>query len=178
MVKVWGVTAYVGMVVRKASNKDAPALAGLMEQLDGKSHSVRDIELRLDFIEKSPIEELFVCETSASSEEGEGSAFPERETNVHIGAPALLGCLGFRLRENIEDLTRYGEISLLVTDKAARRQGVGSRLMAFAEQIAAERGCKGTWLVSGTAREEAHRFYRELGYEITGYRFVKRGTEN
>ncbi|AIQ10932.1 hypothetical protein PDUR_02065 [Paenibacillus durus] len=170
------------MMIRKAVQEDAPALAGLMEQLDGKSHSVRDLELRLDFIRMSPIEELFVCESPASSEEGEGSVLPERETNATArkGAPLLLGCLGFRLRENIEDLTRYGEISLLVTDKAARRQGVGSRLMAFAEQMAAERGCKGTWLVSGTAREEAHRFYRELGYEITGYRFVKRGrgTEN
>ncbi|QWU16626.1 Ribosomal protein S18 acetylase RimI [Paenibacillus sophorae] len=168
------------MMIRKASNKDAPALAGLMEQLDGKSHSVRDIELRLDFIEMSPIEDLFVCESAASSADDEGPALLERETNVPVrkGAPALLGCLGFRLRENIEDLTRYGEISLLVTDKAARRQGVGKKLMAFAEQMAAGRGCKGTWLVSGTAREEAHRFYRELGYEITGYRFVKRGTEN
>ena len=32
-------------------------------------------------------------------------------------------------------------------------------------------GC--TWLVSGLKRGDAHCFYEELGYEITGYRFVK-----
>jgi len=32
--------------------------------------------------------------------------------------------------------------------------------MAFAEQLARDRGCKGTWLVSGFGREEeAHAFY-------------------
>jgi hypothetical protein len=47
--------------------------------------------------------------------------------------------------------------------------------MEFAENLAAEQGCIGTWLVSGFGREEqAHKFYKELGYEITGYRFVKR----
>jgi GNAT superfamily N-acetyltransferase len=46
--------------------------------------------------------------------------------------------------------------------------------MAFAEQLARNRGCKGTWLVSGFGRdEEAHQFYKRLGYEATGYRFVK-----
>ncbi|GIM45314.1 hypothetical protein DNHGIG_08630 [Collibacillus ludicampi] len=47
--------------------------------------------------------------------------------------------------------------------------------MEFAENLAAEQGCIVTWLVSGFGREEqAPTFYKELGYEITGYRFVKR----
>lgn len=143
-------------VIRKAIRSDAPAIAELIGQLNGKVPAVRGVELRLEFIDMSPIEELFVCE----AEEGE--------------AGVLLGMMGFRLRENIEDLTRYGEISILVTNRKYRRQGIGRKLMAFAESMAASRGCIGTWLVSGTAREEAHQFYRSLGYEITGYRFVKK----
>ncbi len=47
--------------------------------------------------------------------------------------------------------------------------------MDFAEKLARDQGCIGTWLVSGFGREEeAHHFYRALGYEITGYRFVKK----
>jgi hypothetical protein len=42
------------------------------------------------------------------------------------------------------------------------------------EQLAKDTGCKGTWLVSGFGREEkAHKFYQSLGYETTGYRFVR-----
>jgi len=47
-------------------------------------------------------------------------------------------------------------------------------MMRYAEKLARERNCIGTWLVSGYGREEqAHIFYKELGYEINGYRFVK-----
>jgi GNAT superfamily N-acetyltransferase len=53
-------------------------------------------------------------------------------------------------------------------------QLTGRALADFAEQLARAHGCIGTWLVSGLQREqEAHRFYQQLGYAITGYRFVK-----
>lgn len=144
--------------IRKALRADARELCRLIGQLKGVPQSLEQIERRLEFIENSPIEELYVA--VQSEEEGD---FP------------LLGAMGFRLRENIEDMTRYGEVSMLVADKQVRRQGVGRQLVAYAEQLASERGCLGTWLVSGLKRaEEAHVFYKELGYEITGYRFVKK----
>jgi hypothetical protein len=47
--------------------------------------------------------------------------------------------------------------------------------MGYAEKLSFEKGCIGTWLVSGFGREEeAHHFYKELGNNITGYRFIKR----
>ncbi|WP_375708432.1 GNAT family N-acetyltransferase [Paenibacillus albidus] len=147
----------MNLSIRQVQQADAPELCRLMKQLNGKELPLADMERRLEFIKTSPIEELYVCTT------GEGHA--ERR---------LCGALGFRLRENIEDMTRYGEVSLLVADRSSRRQGIGRRLMAYAEQLADERGCLGTWLVSGLGRaEEAHVFYKELGYEINGYRFVK-----
>lgn len=167
------------MVIRRALQSDAAAIAELIGQLNGRQPTVRDVELRLDFIEMSPIEELFVCEKAQEPEGGESEPSGSEDNTGSADdtkGPVLLGCMGFRLRENIEDLTRYGEVSMLVTNQAYRRQGVGRKLMEFAERMAEERGCIGTWLVSGTSREEAHLFYREMGYEITGYRFVKRGT--
>jgi len=141
--------------IRKASKNDIKGLCRLMEQLNGRPLLPEEMERRLDFIEGSPTEELYVCAETA-------------------GAGALLGALGFRLRENIENMSRYGEVSLLVTDRKVRRRGVGRSLMAFAEHLAAERGCIGTWLASGMGRvNEAHVFYKSLGYEVTGYRFVK-----
>ena len=42
------------------------------------------------------------------------------------------------------------------------------------EKLAEELGCIGTWLTSGFGREEAaHNFYKRLGYQINGYRFIK-----
>ncbi len=64
--------------------------------------------------------------------------------------------------------------SLYVCHENAQQKGVGRFLMDFAEKLAVQAECVGTWLVSGFGREEAHQFCKEFGYEITGYRFVKR----
>jgi GNAT superfamily N-acetyltransferase len=71
-------------------------------------------------------------------------------------------------------MSRFGEISAIVVDKVKRRKSIGRFMMDYAEKLANEYECKGMWLVSGFGREEeAHKFYKQLGYEITGYRFVK-----
>ncbi len=92
---------------------------------------------------------------------------------VYEEEETIWGLLGFRIRENLEDVTRYGEISIISVDSTLRRKGIGQLLMAYAEQLAKNHDCIGTWLVSGTKRVEAHAFYKKLGYEVNGYRFVK-----
>ena len=143
--------------IRQASKADIKGLCRLMEQLNGRPLSPEEMERRLDFIERSPAEELYVCAEIT----GEGKT-------------AILGALGFRLRENLENRGRYGEVSLLVTDRRVRGRGIGKSLMAYAEHLATEQECMGTWLASGMGKvREAHVFYRSLGYEITGYKFAK-----
>jgi len=110
------------------------------------------MERRLRLVERGPIDSRCLCE-----EDGAAS-----------------GLLGFRIRENLEEESRYGEISLIVVDAGARWRGIGRFMMEYAERLAKEKGCLGTWLVGGFGREEqAHSFYKDLGYEVTGYRFVK-----
>ncbi|WP_379128050.1 GNAT family N-acetyltransferase [Paenibacillus sp. sgz500958] len=143
--------------IRPAKKDDIAGLCRLMEQLNGKALLPEEMKRRLEFVENSPVEELYVCTEANGGEES-----------------VLLGALGFRLRENMENMTRYGEVSLLVTDRRVRRRGIGRKLIGFAEQLAADRDCMGTWLASGMGRvHDAHVFYKSLGYEITGYRFVK-----
>jgi GNAT superfamily N-acetyltransferase len=141
------------MHIRKAADADTPAVQVLFGQLRRRQPPALDIVLeRLAMVERSPIDELFVLE-----DEGE-----------------VRGLLGFRLRENIDEATRYGEVSLLVVRDGFRRSGYGRAMMAFAEDLAKARGCNATWLVSGTHRaEDAHRFYTALGYAPTGVRFIK-----
>jgi ribosomal protein S18 acetylase RimI-like enzyme len=138
--------------MRGAKPGDIKALCGLMEALSGRAISPEQMLNRLDFVAESKVDSLFVCEEDSR----------------------IVGLLGFRIRENLEEMSRYGEISAIVVDPDDRRRGAGRFMMDYAEKLAKERGCKGTWLVSGFGREkEAHKFYRQLGYQINGRRFVK-----
>ncbi|MBN1200709.1 MAG: GNAT family N-acetyltransferase [Anaerolineae bacterium] len=132
--------------------RDVEAACALVRQLTSEALCVEDMRDRLEWVQHSPVDWLFVCEVDGQ----------------------VQGLYAFRLRERIEHPSRFGEISAIVTDAAARRSGVGRAMMDHAEQMARDTGCIGTWLVSGFKRkDEAHRFYDQLGYEITGYRFVK-----
>jgi GNAT superfamily N-acetyltransferase len=139
-------------VMRAMEPRDMEAVRCLLAQLSGYEMTPDEMRDRLDYAAASPIDWLFVCEVEG----------------------VVRGVLGFRLREQLERVSRYGEVYLIVADQDVRRQGIGRAMMDFAEQFAREQGCIGTWLVSGFRREaEAHKFYKRLGYEATGYRFVK-----
>lgn len=138
--------------IRKLQRRDNESLSKLLTQL-GEEGEQGDTANVHDFIRKHPSNEVYVYE-----ENGE-----------------IIGLLGFRLRQNLEDSSQYGEISIIVIDENHRRKGIGRKLFDFAEDLARKYKCKGTWLVSGLHRSsEAHKFYEELGYEATGYRFVKK----
>ena len=138
--------------IRKAEQSDIKMLCKLMGELSGHAVSPEQMLNRLQLVEESKIDLLFVCEESKQ----------------------IVGLFGFRLRENLEEMSRFGEISTIVVNSDERRKGIGHFMTNYAEKLAREFGCKGTWLVSGFGREEeAHRFYKRLGYQTTGYRFVK-----
>lgn len=145
----------MAVTIRKAIMQDSKRLSELMTQLSRHEVSEQDMMNRIEFVESSPFDSLYVWEEN------------ER----------IYGAMSFRIRENIEDVTKYGEISSIVVDQEARRKGVGRQLMEYADHLAKEQGCIGTWLVSGFGREEeAHQFYKDLGFNTTGYRFVKKFT--
>ncbi|MBE7120024.1 GNAT family N-acetyltransferase [Bacillus cereus] len=137
--------------IREATIDDIDSLCSLTKELKGSSISNEVMNNRLQFVKMSPFDFLYVYE----------------EENT------ILGLLGFRIRENSEDITRYGEISIISVDSTIRRKGIGQVLIDYAEQLAKEHNCIGTWLVSGMNRKEAHPFYEKSGYEVNGYRFVK-----
>jgi N-acetylglutamate synthase-like GNAT family acetyltransferase len=142
----------MALSIRKAQQNDVNALSVLMTDLACHNVTPDDMLNRLQFVAESKIDSLYICE-----EDGK-----------------ILGLLGFRIRENLEEVSRFGEVSAIVVNAKEKRRGVGRFMMDYAEKLAREMGCKGTWLVSGFAREkEAHLFYKQLGYQTTGYRFVK-----
>ena len=140
-------------MIRPATLGDTQAVKELFQELIGHQLSDEDVINRITYVQRSPIDSLYVYEIDNK----------------------IQGVLAFRIRENIEENSRFGEISVIVVKSGSRKKGIGKKLMKYAEEVAQERGCIGTWLVSGFGREEqAHPFYKELGYNISGYRFVKR----
>lgn len=143
----------MNLSMRHAKDTDVPALCDLMGQLEERVVASDEMMDRLQLLAGRVDHQLFVCERDGS----------------------VVGLLGFRIRENLEETTQFGEVSVIVVSSEERGKGIGKFIMQYAEQLTKENGCIGTWLVSGFNREEnAHEFYKGLGYEITGYRFVKR----
>lgn len=156
------------------------AIRGFVRSLLNKEFSMENIR-KLHGRDNDSIRKLLI---QLGEEEGQsGNAnicdfvrkYPSNEVYVYEESGGIIGLLGFRLRQNLEDGSQYGEVSIIVVDENHRRKGIGKKLFDFAEGLAKKHGCKGTWLVSGFHRSsEAHKFYEELGYEVTGYRFVKK----
>lgn len=142
---------YKNMLIREMDFKDIPETCNLIYELTDHEISEKGMRNRLEFVKSSPINELYVCEING----------------------VVKGVLGLRIRENIEEVSRFGEISVLVTSSSSRRIGIGKAMMEYAEKWAKKKGCIGTWLVSELDRLEAHRFYKSRGYKINGYRFIK-----
>jgi GNAT superfamily N-acetyltransferase len=111
-----------------------------------------DLQNRITFIMNSTFDQLYIC----------------IQDNVKKGIVAT------RIRENIEENSRFLEISLIITKKEFQQQNIGKQMVFFCEEKAKSLNCIGLWLVSGFGREEAaHQFYNKLGFDKTGYRFKK-----
>jgi N-acetylglutamate synthase-like GNAT family acetyltransferase len=140
------------VVIREARRSDLPAIRRLLSRLAGTPLSVEAAKDRLRLIAGTKGEEMIVATLKAR----------------------VIGLLTFRVRHNVESQSCYGEISAIIVADSFRRKGIGQLLLKQAEVIAKRFGCIGLWLVSGFGREkEAHKFYRKLGFECTGARFVK-----
>jgi GNAT superfamily N-acetyltransferase len=141
--------------IRKAIKADVPYLKELIVQLGSPEVTDRIVVDRLQLIEESPLDSMYVYEEFDK----------------------VLAAIVLRKRESIREISTYLEIVITIVSDQSRRQGIGRRLMEFAEKLAVDEGCKAMYLISGFEREnEAHLFYKDIGYSITGYRFVKEFT--
>ena len=64
-------------------------------------------------------------------------------------------------------------LTALAVAPGHQRKGAGRALVAAAEAFAWPRDCRRVEVTSGDHREDAHTFYRALGYEMDERRFIK-----
>ncbi|MBV1775069.1 GNAT family N-acetyltransferase [Burkholderiaceae bacterium DAT-1] len=128
--------------LRAAGIGDFAAFAKLTSQL---GYPVDQTELRanLERILAKDDHAVFI----AMDEEGHICGWVHGYTRLLIGAAPTI------------------EVDGMVVDSNYRGQGVGRSLMTALELWAQTRGIVGVSLRSAVQREEAHRFYRGLGYQ-------------
>ncbi len=68
-------------------------------------------------------------------------------------------------------LGRHAYVYDLVTTETRRSEGYGKGILLFVHEWAEQQGCDAVELESGLWRDDAHRFYEQLGYEKYCYSF-------
>lgn len=139
--------------IRTYCKEDLASITELMHDL-GYLTTVESMRKRMNIIENIPLSFTFVA------------TLEDR----------LVGMMGIRQIYSYEEDGITTQISLLVTKKEYEGQGIGRSLVGFAEEWALERGSYVLYLTSGIKpeRRRAHEFYNSIGFDTTGYRFVKK----
>jgi len=139
------------MNVRAATLNDAPEIARLCDEL-GYSVSVDNVHEQLRTIADLPTDGIAV----AVSEDG-----------------AVIGWIQTHASSVLESGFR-AEIVGLIVSGTVRRQGIGRRLVAWAEEWARAIGAPRIVVRSNVVRTESHAFYPALGYVATKTQLVYR----
>ncbi|WP_051250843.1 GNAT family N-acetyltransferase [Paenibacillus harenae] len=139
--------------IRRYQPEDLAVIADLMKDL-GYPASIEMMRKRMNTIEN----------------------LQDHHTYIALFEERAAGMIGIRKLYSYEEDGFVTQISLLVTKKELEGKGIGTALVRFAEHVAREDGGHTLYLTSGMKpeRERAHTFYRSLGFETTGYRFVKK----
>ena len=137
--------------IRPAASGDAATLGRLLEQL-GYPTDAAEIPQRIEKLHARPGTTVLVAE----DETGE-----------------VLGVLTVHLFQTMHADEPAAWLTALVVEEKARGQGVGSALVACAEDWAIKHGALRIALTSALHRESAHEFYKARDYEHTGVRLTK-----
>jgi N-acetylglutamate synthase-like GNAT family acetyltransferase len=106
--------------------------------------------------------ERFFSNGDRTSPEKVRALMPKGKFLLVEEADALIGCVYIELRGE------RGYFGLLAVDPARQRSGLGSRLVAIAEEECRSAGCRFMDLTIVNLRKELLGFYRRLGYEESG----------
>jgi GNAT superfamily N-acetyltransferase len=141
------------LTLREASEHDLPAILSLYAQLGQDDGSV----LPLD--EAGRILARF----------GE---YPDYHIHVALFEGKILGVFALLIMDNLGHLGAPSAVlEDVVVAEGARGQGIGKRMMDYANDLCRQKGCYKMTFSSNMNREPAHRFYESLGFRKHGYSF-------
>ena len=136
------------VTVRPARPGDVPALVQLFEQL-GYATDEPTLRAQLEHF-------------------GRGGAFA---LVAELSTQALAGLATVAVHPRLYSRAPSAQLTALVTDRAARRHGVGRALTRAAAELARAAGCEKLYVRTNRRRQESPPFYRSLGFEDTHLTF-------
>ena len=134
--------------VRPARADDVPALVQLFEQL-GYTTDEPTLRAQLEHF-------------------GRGGA---RALVAELANQRIAGIATVAIHPRLYTRAPSAQLTALVTDRAARRHGVGRALTRAAAEIARTAGCEKLYVRTNRRRQESPPFYRSLGFEETHLTF-------
>ncbi len=134
------------LVIREATNKDARAIAALVEG-DGPDPKHIAATMRALVKDGTPV--------------------------LVADRGGLVGAVSYDPVRSLHHSAPIGRISFLATADTARRQGIGAALLAEAERRLRKLGCDTFELVTLIELSNANSFLRGHGYKRDGYRFAR-----
>jgi aminoglycoside 6'-N-acetyltransferase I len=90
---------------------------------------------------------------------------------AELASHALAGIATVAIHPRLYTRAPSAQLTALVTDRNARRHGVGRALTRAAAQIAREAGCEKLYVRTNRRRQESPPFYRSLGFGETHLTF-------
>lgn len=135
---------------------EAGAIAELLDQL-GYPSTEEQVRARLEALASTPDHSVLVAELS-----------------LPTGERIVAGLLALEVGRLLHRDDRHAHLTALVTHRQFRHRGVARALLAAAEMIARREGCAFLHLRSSAMRDDAHGFFRAMGFEETHLAFDKK----
>ena len=136
------------LAVREAEAGDAKALLALINQLRG-------VKINAATLGRS---------IASLQETGGGMLIADLDGTV--------GCCAWAIMVT-PHRDRIGRITALIVDRAHRRRGIGSQLLADVVARLGKSGCSTVEAMSDIDIQNAHNFFRAAGFTQTSYRFAR-----
>ena len=141
------------IIIREAVETDLPAILSLYAQLGQDDGSVLSID-------------------EAGHIFARMKAYPDYRIFVALLNSRVVGTFAILIMANIAHMGAPSAIlEDVVVEEGLRGQGVGKRMMDFANALCRAKGCYKMAFSSNRNRGAAHRFYESLGYAKHGYSF-------
>lgn len=140
------------VLIRLAETRDYPAIAGLLHK-----------ELGYPKLDKAL---LYQRMDRMAADEDFTTAVAEKDGTV-------VGFMGLNRRLSYNYDGEVIQIIALAVSESCQGQGIGGRLLRWAEDYARQLGIFDFIVSSGFQRLDAHRFYEGNGYRKTSYTFKK-----
>jgi ribosomal protein S18 acetylase RimI-like enzyme len=141
------------LTLREATEEDLPAILRLYAQPAMNDGRVLELEAAREIFRRM-------------------ARYPNFRVYVAVRSNTVVGTFELLVMDNLGGRgTPSAVVEDVCVDEAAQGQGIGRAMMEFAMAEAARCGCYKLTLSSNLRREQAHTFYRSLGFEQHGLSF-------